>query len=99
MSMIMSSRGTMRAPTLLDFVEEGGLIMKKSSKKASSTFNRRYRSHFGTSLSVCVIIWNKLDPYNMIQAEYRGVKVKHLLWALMFINVQHGGDPCDHSWG
>ena len=69
------------------FVEEGCIIMRKSSRRSFSTFDRRFRSHFGTTPSICTIIWERLDPYHTIELEYRGVKVKHLLWALMFMKM------------
>ena len=72
------------APTRNDFKQEGSDIMRRGSK-ACLTFNRRFRSHFGTTTSICVTIWEKTDPYNAI--EYGRVEFKHLLWALMFMKI------------
>ena len=70
----------------MDFEIEGSKIMKRS-KKSFSSFIRRFRSHFGTTPTICLVIWERLDPYETILPTYRRVKFKHLLWALLFMKV------------
>ena len=76
----------MRAPTISDFETEGLKIMKRR-KKSFHTFFRQFRSHFGTTPTVCLIIWERLDPYENIRPIHKGVKLKHLLWALLFMKI------------
>ena len=76
----------MKAPTISDFETEGSKIMNRS-KKSFYTFNRRFRAHFGTTPTVCLIIWERLDPFESILPYHRGVQFKHLLWALLFMKI------------
>ena len=72
------------APTEDDFSLAGSQIMRRQ-RFDCLTFKRRVRSYFRTSPSICVKIWEKIDPYNAI--EYGRVEFKHLLWALMFMKI------------
>jgi hypothetical protein len=78
----------MAFPALIanDFSLIGAELMGRDSSHGSAlTFDRRFRSTFGTSPDVCAVIWNMLDPYNTIAHE--GTSPQHLLWALMFMKM------------
>ena len=48
-----------------------------------STASLRFKSSFGISVEVCIILWNMLLPH--FKEEPRPPAQKHLLWALYFL--------------
>lgn len=65
-----------------DFRNLGNDIMRRNRKSGSMSKleDLRFRSHFGTSLIVCLDLWNMIDPIE-------GGKPFHLLWALMLLKL------------
>lgn len=69
-----------------DFGLFGAEIMKREPPGVhgpSYTFDRRFRSTFGTSSDVCSVLWNMLQPYTTMHQN--GIVPHHLLWSLMFL--------------
>ena len=45
---------------------------------------RSFRSHFGTSIDVCSIVW---DYFHEMRGRPRLLRAIHLLWALLFLKT------------
>ena len=73
-------------PRASDFEQLGLQIMSRQIG-SKLTFERRFRTFFGTSPQICELIWTNLDPFEQIAPDYPGVQVVHLLWALMFMKI------------
>lgn len=66
--------------TIIDAAE--GIVNLRSIDNV--VFDRRWMSAFGANPDVCCILWNKIKPLATMPS---GVKAKHLLWGLIFLNV------------
>lgn len=67
------------------FYNRGLKLLKENHKttwKVSSDSRRRFFSAFGTSPTVCSIIWTFLEP-----TVNRWASPDHLLWSLFFLKV------------
>ena len=62
----------------------------------NDTFNQRWNSVFGASPEVCIVLWNKIDPFKTMPM---GVHPKHLLWALCFLTVYDTEHNSSHRVG
>ena len=74
-------------PTSFDFEDAASKILKKSKNCNLHSMDCRFRQHFGTTSAISQKIWQKLDPLETIEKEHKGVKIKHLLWALLFMKT------------
>jgi hypothetical protein len=62
----------------------------------NDTFNQRWNSGFGGSPKVCIVLWNKINPFKTMP---RGVDPKHLLWALCLLTVYDTEHNSSHRVG
>jgi hypothetical protein len=62
----------------------------------NDTFNQRWNSVFGALPKVCIVLWNKIDPFKTMPM---GVHPKHLLWALCFLTVYDTEHNSSHRVG
>ena len=53
-------------------------------KRATSSEEKDFRSHFGCSPPVCATLWNHLQVTDL---SPQGGTLDHLLWALMFLKI------------
>jgi len=65
-----------------DFEEAAEPMLKRPSRGCVA--ERRWKSFFGTTSQVCLIIWDKLDPE---QTMPKNTETCHLLWALFFLAI------------
>ena len=64
--------------------EIGCQICEHQSRKDNNNGNRKFRNFFGTSSTVCAILWEEL------QTQFSGgTEPKHLLWSLLFLRQYH----------
>lgn len=64
------------------FLRMGNEIAGQATTKSSYSSLRRFRSFFGTSPDVCVILWHQLQT----RIPEHG-SPEHVLWALLFLKV------------
>ena len=55
-----------------------------TNNEASSTEMQRFEAMFGTSPTICSLLWEMLDPTNTMP---NGVKGFHFFWGLMFFKL------------
>lgn len=80
----MASHAKLKA---ISFVHNGRMILHRLGHNMHGYNGRRaFRAAFGTSASVCAIIWNKVKPLR------KGALPKHLLWALLLMKTS-----CSHQ--
>ena len=73
------------APNVENFITMAMVLIDRTNKRRFSRkrMNRIFRSFFGTTPSVCVELWWRLDPSRSF--EVKGARPIHLLWTLLFM--------------
>jgi hypothetical protein len=69
-----------RDVTSNDYKQLGSDIMNRSTGGSEPVFERRWISHFGVEVVVCVDVWRSL---RMDKEGPKYAEPKHLLWALL----------------
>ena len=72
------------------FAEVGAAkILKCKYVQFGGEFERRWMAQFGTTPTVCSILWEKIDPPLTMKNVKGGGSAKpfHLLWSLMFLKI------------
>lgn len=84
--------------SIREVLEREALVIfrRNHRKKSEALANRQWASHFGTSLEVCVILWEKIKPERCMP---RGASPKHLLWGLYLLKVYGTGDTSSSNVG
>ena len=80
--MNQSTNKKQKVLTLAEQVHEVGYEILNCD--ANSNGDRDCRSLFGVSEEVCVSVWDLLEPETTMP---KGVAIKHLFWALMFLKT------------
>ena len=66
----------------IEFLVPARLIIGRTSRKRTQSENRRFRANFGTTVRVCVMLWDRIG-----RKRPPGARQEHLLWALLFLKT------------